>query len=393
MKCPLCETEMEKLGEFPFADFDGSLFNCRADLMGCSPCDFIRVAFPFSDKELSDYYEQSESLYTSLSGVGVGGNSTEDLARYAHGLNIVSAIPGTGSVVDVGCSRGGFLNYVRDHTAWNVHGIEIDRNALASLEQIGIPASFGSAAALPLAPESQELLTYFHVLEHVNDVHGILSEMARVLAPGGHVLIEVPDAQHYLDARVGDWFWLAMKEHVNHFSATALCRALERHGLIPERIEQSRLPMKNNTTYPSLVVLAKKERNAEIRNRAVKETPLGWFREYVDSETRSFERTAERLRIFCRGKNAVYFWGIGLEFLNLAAHKIILAEKEGKSTDLLLIDQNKEKQKRTVRNRSIAAANSIARDGGLVVVSYLSGDEIATAAIRSGWDQKAIFRI
>jgi SAM-dependent methyltransferase len=392
MKCPLCKNTMERLGEFPFADFDGSLFNCDAGLLGCISCDFVRVAFPFSDKELSDYYEKSDSLYTSLSGVGVGGETDEDLARYKHGLKILCGIQGLQSVVDIGCSRGGFLKYVRNHTLWKIHGIDIDRNALTCLEQNGIPGSFGSAAQLPFPSASQELLTYFHVLEHVNDVETIIAEIVRVLVPTGHVLIEVPDAEHYREARIGDWFWLAMKEHVNHFTENALCGLLARFGLDTVEIVHSLLPMKNGTFYPSLVVVAGKNGNAGSGTIAATR-PLQWFREYYDHETRRFKETENRLNSFLDGFTTVNCWGIGLEFLNLVAHKAIISDDDKQQRMSFLFDQNSEKQKKSLRGYSILPPDQISQSGGLVISSYLRGKEMAALSLKNGRQESSVFKI
>jgi SAM-dependent methyltransferase len=384
---------MEKLGEFPFADFDGSLFNCSAGLYGCPSCDFVRVAFPFSDKELAAYYEQSDSLYTSLSGVGVGGESDEDRERYEYGLNILSAIPRIGSVVDVGCSKGGFMKYVRERTAWKVCGVEIDRNALAILESNGIPALFGGAARLPLPTGSQELMTYFHVLEHMSDVEAVISEIARVLAPEGHVLIEVPDAEHYHDARVGDWFWLAMKEHVNHFTAAALCRALESHGLHPLRAVQTLLPMKNGAQYPSLTVVAGKKSTASISAGIAQQRPLQWFRDYHRHETACFRRTRERLNSFLDGFTTVNCWGIGLEFLNLVAHGALLSDADRAQREWNLFDQNAEKRKKRVRDHGILPVNQMSSDGGLVISSYLRGGEMMALSAQTGRRETSVFAL
>ena len=384
---------MENLGEFPFADFDGSHFNCKAGLYGCFSCDFVRVAVPFSERALSEYYEKSDSLYTSLSGVGVGGETDEDIARYTHGLNVLSGIPDVGSVVDVGCSRGGFLKYVHDHTAWKTHGIEVDRNALAFLERNGIPGTFGSAAKLPFPQASQELLTYFHVLEHMNNVTAVVAEISRVLVPGGHALIEVPDAEHYCDARVGDWFWLAMKEHVNHFTEHALAAVLERFGLRAQKTVHFLLPMKNGTFYPSLMMVVRKNGHRGSKEKDTERAPLQWFRKYHDTETKRFHHTIERLRNFNDGRKKMYYWGVGLEFLNLVAHNIVLSDDIRGASEIVLIDQNKEKQKKTVRGVPIVSATGMKHEGGLAIISYLSGNEICAAAMQSGWQELSVFKI
>jgi ubiquinone/menaquinone biosynthesis C-methylase UbiE len=60
-----------------------------------------------------------------------------------------------------------------------------------------IEVKVGNAFSLPIADSSTDLISYFHVLEHILDVDSILIEATRVLKENGHILVEVPDANNY----------------------------------------------------------------------------------------------------------------------------------------------------------------------------------------------------
>ncbi len=72
-----------------------------------------------------------------------------------------------------------------------------------------------------------DVVASYFVLEHVTDVHGFLSECARLVRPGGSVILEVPDLNVY----PRDPIALLLHEHVNHFSPATLASIAERQGL------------------------------------------------------------------------------------------------------------------------------------------------------------------
>ena len=99
-----------------------------------------------------------------------------------------------GRMLDVGCGTGGvLLSLARDAV---VVGIDREELALRFCRDKGLRAVVrGSAAALPFADGSFDACTSFDVLEHVDDEQLLLSELRRVLRPGGRALISVPAFQ------------------------------------------------------------------------------------------------------------------------------------------------------------------------------------------------------
>jgi len=84
---------------------------------------------------------------------------------------------------------------------------------------------------VPLPDKSADILIYSHVLEHVEDPAHVLEEARRILKDDGVVFIEVPNALHYADAKMFDYFyWFGMREHINHFDAAHLSMRMEISG-------------------------------------------------------------------------------------------------------------------------------------------------------------------
>jgi len=106
---------MSLFGEFPYKDFDHSVFNFVGTLAVCHDCGFVRVISGLSDEDISRHYA-TDCLYSELTGVGVGGDSKEDLIRYEYYTEIVKKhlnISHARSIIDIGCSRGGYLKHLR----------------------------------------------------------------------------------------------------------------------------------------------------------------------------------------------------------------------------------------------------------------------------------------
>jgi 2-polyprenyl-3-methyl-5-hydroxy-6-metoxy-1,4-benzoquinol methylase len=135
-----------------------------------------------------------------------------------------------GSILDYGCGTGAFLGVMKA-AGWAVTGIEPDADA-RQLARSAHGVEAREPAALKAMPdESFDIITLWHVLEHVYDLQETLRHLHRVLKPGGHIFIAVPnhtaaDAAHY------GAFWAAwdVPRHLYHFAPSSMKMLLEKHG-------------------------------------------------------------------------------------------------------------------------------------------------------------------
>ncbi|HJQ04929.1 MAG TPA: class I SAM-dependent methyltransferase [Nocardioides sp.] len=113
---------------------------------------------------------------------------------YAERRALVRRVVGdwpAGRAVDVGCGMGGNTLVLRD-LGWHAVGVEYTAAGAGIAASRGIPVVRGDGRRLPLADESVDLVMSTDAWEHIDDDVAVAAESARVLKPGGRLLVAVP---------------------------------------------------------------------------------------------------------------------------------------------------------------------------------------------------------
>jgi len=137
---------------------------------------------------------------------------------------------GAGRYLDVGCGSGGSLGVARA-LGWRVTGIEMDDAAATLARRFTSELHVGDIMTAPFEPGRFDVVTAFHVVEHVPDPIAVAGRMLEWLAPGGLLIIEVPNAGG-LGARLFGraWAGLELPRHLSHFTPATLETVIERAG-------------------------------------------------------------------------------------------------------------------------------------------------------------------
>lgn len=140
-------------------------------------------------------------------------------------------------LLDYGCGTGFFLRAARD-AGWQVAGVEVNAQARAVASQ---RTGQTIAPGLPeLPPETYDVISLWHVLEHIHQLDATVADLLSRLAPEGTLLVAVPnplalDARHYS----GWWAAFDVPRHLYHFTPQSIARLMERHGArVMEQIGQ-----------------------------------------------------------------------------------------------------------------------------------------------------------
>ena len=107
-------------------------------------------------------------------------------------------------VFEAGCGTGLLLREAR-HVARSAIGLDLSRGMLRAAHGRGLRVVQGSLTDVPLPSESVDLVYSMKVLAHIPPIEQAMVELARLVRPGGHLLLEFynPYSLRYLAKRVG----------------------------------------------------------------------------------------------------------------------------------------------------------------------------------------------
>lgn len=143
---------------------------------------------------------------------------------------------GRGTLLDVGSGTGEMLEAARDR-GWRVQGVEPERTAAAMAQGRGVDVQVAMLEDSGVPQRSWDVVSAFHVLEHVPDPPAFLRTLARWARPGGHVVVEAPNfASRQRRQRREGWVHLRPLEHITHFTPATMEATLRTSGLEPVAI-------------------------------------------------------------------------------------------------------------------------------------------------------------
>ena len=219
--CPWCGTPTDKtvlqLKDYFLSQEDFSIMEC--------PHCGLRFTTPRPAPEVIGKYYQSEEYYShQQNNKGLVPRIYEFVKSFNIKHKASLAIGGLpqGRLLDIGCGVGDFLLYVKNQ-GWDVQGVEPSDDAKKIAEsRLGfLPKSPSEYAQFE--DGSFDVITMWHVLEHVDDLHFQTSEILRLLKPGGRLIIALPnfqsfDCQYYMDK----WAAWDVPRHLYHFAPDVL---------------------------------------------------------------------------------------------------------------------------------------------------------------------------
>jgi len=181
----------------------------------------LRAFYPYEDY-YSEAIEGESSLLTRLDRF-YGNKRICDV--------VISARKG-GRLLDVGCGTGIFLDMMRRRGEWEVFGVEINEEAARYARgklQLDVFAGELGEASFPTA--HFDVVTLWHVLEHLHEPRLVLQEIYRILRDDGWLLLSLPNAASYEAQAFGEfWAGLDVPRHLYFFTPTAIRELLRQEG-------------------------------------------------------------------------------------------------------------------------------------------------------------------
>lgn len=228
-QCPLCHSiEIEiwaNLDKYPVAK--------------CTACSFVFTK-NINHQELIKLYQQ-ENYYTEQGGSGFHVtesnsdtfDSSDDDYFEKYRLKPASNLLHDHNNIrylDIGCSAGHMLQIAKK-MGWKTKGIEISPVAVEFGKKQGLDIVQSTVDDFDFVPNSFDLISMFHVLEHVFYPKQELEKIKKALSPSGFLIIEVPNISS-LPAilRKSSWKGLLVPYHLWHFNKMTLPKLLNQAG-------------------------------------------------------------------------------------------------------------------------------------------------------------------
>ncbi len=245
--CPLCSSERSELfHEAPdrFVPQTGPLHKIHR----CLQCNMVYLNPRPLEEKSGQFYEHAD--YLPFASLGLKRSLVPQIYSLVRRFNLrwkcrtindylqriqratSNEQPATRALLDVGCGTGEFLAEMKT-AGWQVEGLERDERAAKwAAEHHQISVMSGRVEQLADSTQQYDLITLWHVLEHLYRPGETLEILAHRLRKGGYLLIAVPNIAG-VDARVykSNWVALDAPRHVNHFSLETLSRLASKHGL------------------------------------------------------------------------------------------------------------------------------------------------------------------
>jgi 2-polyprenyl-3-methyl-5-hydroxy-6-metoxy-1,4-benzoquinol methylase len=162
---------------------------------------------------------------------------SNQVQRWLRGIVIPAPIKSqlgpSSRVLDVGFGAGEFLNEIRAEHGCRVFGLDLSEAAVKfARERFDIDAFHGSLAEAPWPPGSFDFITCWWSLEHMPDPEAALAKIHELLAPGGHVLVAVPNSRSAVASLFRDrWYHLDCPRHYHLWTPDSLRKLLEKNAL------------------------------------------------------------------------------------------------------------------------------------------------------------------
>jgi SAM-dependent methyltransferase len=245
--CPLC-------GSRSFVPFlkckDFTVSGEKFQIVSCSSCSFKFTNPVPGPGSIGEYYKSEDYISHSSTKKGLVSWLYQVVRKYTlkRKLALIRRCSGKekGVILDYGCGTGHFLSVCHGE-GWESFGVEPDPGARSM-----VPST------VPVVPSIAELegtrifdvITLWHVLEHVFDLHGTLDYFKKHLAKEGVIFVAVPNHRSADALNYGqEWAAYDVPRHLYHFDQATMKRLMQGHGF---RLEET-LPMPFDSYYVSML--------------------------------------------------------------------------------------------------------------------------------------------
>lgn len=246
--CPICNHNEQK--EFISAN-DYTVSKLVFHIVECTSCGFHFTSPVPSESEIGDYYKSEDYVSHSSTKKGIINKVYHRVRKHTlkQKLKLVNKQSKGKKLLDIGSATGHFLATCKNG-GFDVLGLEPDQEAREFALKVNGVKSEDIAALHSLNNKSFDVITMWHVLEHVYHLQRDLTKIVDVLKDDGVLIVAVPNMQSF-DAKKYGEYWAAwdLPIHLYHFRPKDIDNLF---ALFNMKVVEM-LPMKFDAYYVSML--------------------------------------------------------------------------------------------------------------------------------------------
>lgn len=267
--CPVCESQEQELF---MNSMDYSVSKEKFSIARCKSCGF-HFTNPIPDEvSIGSYYKSESYVSHSSSKKGLINRIYHWVRWYSlkKKVKLINRLSKEKNILDIGAGTGHFLNEAKK-SGWNVTGLEPDADARDLAKAVNHVELLEQESLYTLANESFDVITMWHVLEHVYHLRKDSKRITELLKPNGTLIVAVPNMNSF-DAKYYKEYWAAydLPIHLYHFKQADIINLFKRYDF--ELVET--LPMIFDAFYVSM--LSEKYKNGNIMNGILTGLKSNW---------------------------------------------------------------------------------------------------------------------
>ena len=395
--CPLCNDKSnntEQLLDFSAGGHDQSYLYPDVNICCCQTCGHVFNMISRQDyNNLKKYYNDEASLsninYSSTVADLPGSKNKNTIKRYQYLYKQIKPyLKKDFHILDIGCAKGGFIDFLFDKGYHNLYGIDITNNYLSELKKDAryknrIKLAF--VDKMPFDDKSFDFIILDHVLEHCFDIQKAMKEIKRVLKDDGYIYVGIPDAAQYAKYNFFEFYWFLIREHLHHFDTCHLNMLFSNYGFTNIHTDYTTFDMMSDKmTLPNIAGI--------FQNKGGSKPPLSPksdlkknIMKYIRNSQKELLKHSQLIANI-PDEVLVNVWGMGKEFFFLyentsLKHKPIIH----------FIDNNAHKQKHyTIKHQPIIASEKILDHNVMIIFARAHTAQIQQALLQKNYKGEII---
>jgi 2-polyprenyl-3-methyl-5-hydroxy-6-metoxy-1,4-benzoquinol methylase len=244
--CPICKGQsFRHLARTKDFTLTGEAFTVQQ----CLNCSLGITSPRPADDKLSHYYESKEYISHAATAANLFDRiylvARHFTLRWKH--SILKKLSPNKNILDYGCGTAQLLGYLKKK-GWSVCGVEPSAIARANADQNIDPSEV--MEDLSQVTNTYDVITLWHVLEHIPQPEDLLRQLQRHLTPTGRILIAVPNLNTWESTKYGsNWAAYDTPRHLWHFTQDSMARIAKKTNLQIIEI----IPMIQDAFYVSML--------------------------------------------------------------------------------------------------------------------------------------------